>query len=141
MDRVSIKIAFVMDKHLQHQQHYLDVYVVIYRSKLSKHLKSLDKPSKDKMKQEIYNTSKQKKIFQDTLFREQSVQIVEFPGVNMIISGSLPSIQIRSGADTDLLSLISPIVIVTIIQILTLCSQCITPPHAIAQFTAFSQTI
>ena len=67
------------------------------------------------MKQGIYNISNKRKSFQDTLFREQSVQIVEFPGVNMIISGSLPSIQIRSGADTDLLSLISPIVIITII--------------------------
>ena len=31
------------------------------------------------------------------MWREQSVQIAEFPGVNMIISGSLPNIQIRSG--------------------------------------------
>ena len=33
------------------------------RFKLSKHLKSLDKPRKDKMKQGKYNTSKQKNIF------------------------------------------------------------------------------
>ena len=129
-----------MDKYQQHQQHQISCRIVIFRSKLSKHLKSLDKPSKDKMKQGIYNISNKRKSFQDTLFREQSVQIVEFPGVNMIISGSLPSIQIRSGADTDLLSLISPIVIITIIQIFTLCSQCPTPPHAIPHFTAFSQT-